>query len=391
MGKTSKRRTGGSKRKNAGGSTSGRASAPTNMAEAIMAASAGAGGISRLSGDHLATLCPGMPPNIARVLIPILADKTRKDRETERRNRIPAGAPGFDREMKVKAYTKQGSDLPMFGANLPVLPSTVTKSILAMLPIADVFDCYQASRAWVNDTVAVMTEKSQATENRFACGCAGLHPKILGKFVDLDIVTHAGGRTATAHDPMDVTLIPHLPGLRYFYDPRLECANLNNGEVVNGKLEGYCMRMLGNHCPLLEECDLGHQVWDNAFTTADVVTLLNGCPDLKELTSQNGFQLAWGDTNLLNALRSGTYTVCVPIGLRDPRRDMDVVIGSFVEDPGEFKGCLTTFPYCYCDPGGGLDEDDKRMIARTFDEESEDLMEKARKAGFSLVIDPMDW
>ena len=168
-------------------------------------------------------------------------------------------------------------------------------------------------------------------------------------------------------------------------------ANSNDANAQGVTIQAHCLQMLGKHCPLLEICDLGHQVWDDRFTEADVTALLRGCPNLAELNSQNGFQLWSISSPLLKALKSGPYTVCVEIGFRNPRRDMKSIIGSFVEDSGEFEGCLTTFPYCYNNPEEMLTDDDKRRIAEEFDKASDVLMEKAAEAGFDLNIDPMDW
>jgi hypothetical protein len=152
------------------------------------------------------------------------------------------------------------------------------------------------------------------------------------------------------------------------------------------------MRVLGTHCPLLEECDLGHQIGDDEFTTSDVLALLEGCPSLEILHSQNGFQMGAGDCNLLNALRTGPYKELeVPIGLRSPLRDMDDVIGGFVENPGKFEGTLSTFPYCWNDPDERRTDEDLVVIAERFDANSEALMERACRKGFSLHIVPMDW
>ena len=207
-----------------------------NLAELVMAHAGG--DISRLSSEQLELLCPGMPANVARVLIPILASKGRKERDQEQRDRIPPGAPGYDTDMVAAPYCKEGYDRSPFGADLSHPPQVVLQKILQMLTIGDVFACYRTSRAWVNDAVTIMAEKSKATEDRFACKCVGLRPKIMGKYVDLSADTHAW-----CDDPMDVTLIPHLPNLRYFYDPKIDLSNLSEGGMKTRK-ESYIVRLL---------------------------------------------------------------------------------------------------------------------------------------------------
>ena len=363
-----------------------------NLAELVMAHAGG--DISRLSSEQLELLCPGMPANVARVLIPILASKGRKAKDQEQRDRIPPGAPGYDANMNVAPYRKEGCDRSPFGADLPQPPQVVLKKILKMLSVSDVFACYRTSRAWVNDAVTIMAEKSKAVEDQFACKCVGLRPKIMGKYVDLSAVTHAGGTEvhSWSNDPMDVEVIPQLPNLRYFYDPKIDLSSLSEGEMKSKK-ESYFVRKLGSHCPLLEVCDLGHQVDDDRIGVEDVTTLLKGCPNLRELTSQNGFQFhGFGGSNILRALKTGPYEeLCVPLGFRNPLRDMHSEFREFIDDHGAFKGCITTFPYCYNDPDEGRDDFDLKWIKEKFDKESKDLMKRAQEAGFTLNIDPMDW
>ena len=376
-------------RTDAGGGDGG--GTKVNLAELVMAQAGG--DISRLSSEQLELLCPGMPANVARALIPILASKGRKEKDQEQRDRIPPGAPGYDATMAVAPYRQEGYDRPPFGPKLAQPPEVVLRKILAMLPIGDVFACYRTSRAWVNDAVASMAEMSRAVEDRFACRCAGLRPKIMGKYMDLSAVTHAGGTEvhSWSNDPMDARLIPHLPNLRYFYDPQVDASHVPQGEIRT-RQESYIVRKLGSHCPLLQVCDLGHQVDDDRIGVEDATILLKGCPNLRELTSQNGFQF-WGlgESNILRALKTGPYEVCVPLGFRDPLRDMHSELREFIGDHGAFKGCITTFPYCYNDPDEGRDEFDLQLITDDFDKESEDLMKRAQEAGFTLNIDEMDW
>lgn len=294
--------------------------------------------------------------------------------------------------MAVAPYRQEGYDRSPFGPELAQLqpPEVVLRKILAMLPIGDVFACYRTSRAWVNDAVASMDEQSRAVEDRFACRCAALRPKIMGKYVDLSIVTHAGAEFSLT-DPLDARLIPHLPNLRYFYELRVDASHVPEGEI-KPRLESYIVRKLGRHCPLLQVCDLGHQVDDGHIRVEDATILFKGCPNLRELTSQNGFQL-WGvgGSNILRALKTGPYEVCVPLGFRDPLGDMHSDLREFIDDHGAFRGCITTFPYCYNDPDEGRDESDLEEIKEDFDKESEDLMKRAQEAGFTLDIEEMDW
>lgn len=382
-----------------GGGGGGGTAQKFNLAELVMAHAGG--DMSRLSSEQLELLCPGMPANVARVLIPILASKGRDERDQEQpqqqSDRLPpSGAPGYDAAtMAVAPYREEGYDRSPFGPDLPHPPQVVTKKILHMLSIGDVFACYRTSRAWVNDAVVIMAGKSKAVEDRFACKCAGLHPKILGRYVDLTAVTHAGGTEVRSwsSDPMDLTLIPHLPNLRCFYDPKIDASNLSEGERKGASQESYVVRMLGSHCPLLEVCDLGHQVHDDRIGVEDVTTLLQGCPNLRELTSQNGFQFhGFGGSHILRALKTGPYEeLCVHLGFRNPLRDMHSEFREFIDDHGAFEGCITTFPYCYNDPDERRGEFDLKWTKDNFDKESEDLAKRAQEAGFTLNIDPMDW
>lgn len=202
---TKKSRTGASDEAKVDHREEGGGSAKFNLAQLVMAHAGG--DMSRLSSEQLELLCPGMPANVARVLIPILANKGRKEREQEQRqsDRTPPGAPGYDANMVVTPYRKEGYDRSPFGTGLAHPPEVVVRKILGMLSIGDVFACYRTSRAWVNDAVTAMAAKSKAVEERFACKCVGLQPKIMGRYVDLSAVTHAGGTEvhSWSNDPMD--------------------------------------------------------------------------------------------------------------------------------------------------------------------------------------------
>ena len=70
---------------------------------------------------------------------------------------------------------------------------------------------------------------------------------------------------------------------------------------------------------------------------------------------------------------------------------MKGALEDFIDDHGEFQGCITSFPYCYNDPDEGRSEFELNYITGNFDKESEVLMKRAEEAGFTLNIDPMDW
>lgn len=278
---------------------------------------------------------------------------------------------------------------PKFGPELPILAKEVVKNILKMLSIRDVFSCYQINRSWVQVSESIMEQLSTKTKVHFTCQCVAVYPKILGKYIDLEHATHIC-KSSYSRDPFDARLLEHLPNLTHYNDPTIDASQLPQ-EKRGQKLAGYVMRMLGTHCPKLRECDLGHQVHDDEFTRADAVTVLQGCPLLESLYSQNGFQLSsWGDSNLLSALKSGPYRhLSVPIGLRNPRTDMHSIIGGFVENPGLFAGTITTFPYCWNEHG--LSESTLESISEEFNASSERLMERACTKGFTLWIYDMDW
>ena len=100
------------------------------------------------------------------------------------------------------------------------------------------------------------------------------------------------------------------------------------------KQESYIVRKLGSHCPLLEVCDLGFQVYDDRIDVEDATVLLKGCPKLRELTSKYGFLVLGSqeESYLLQALRTGRYKeVCVNLDFHNHLRDMKSRLSKFID------------------------------------------------------------
>ena len=66
-------------------------------------------------------------------------------------------------------------------------------------------------------------------------------------------------------------------------------------------------------------------------------------------------------------------------------------LSKFIDDPGAFKGCISTFPTCWNNPDEDHSEFDLKYIKDNLDKESEDLRKRAEEAGFTLNIDEMEW
>ena len=176
--------------------------------------------------------------------------------------------------------------------------------------------------------------------------------------------------------------IASMPQLRSFLKPDV---TIDPGMT---KLPGLIMSELATHCPLLEECEIGHQIDDGEFDKHDLIALIQGCPMLEALGSHNGIGIDSSHGSLLSALREAGGSFDVSIRFRNPLEDVEDVMRSFIRNPGSFTGCLKLFPYTYA---ANRSEKEKKQDKLDFDLMGIDLMASASAAGFSLSILELDW
>jgi hypothetical protein len=151
------------------------------------------------------------------------------------------------------------------------------------------------------------------------------------------------------------------------------------------------MSALAAHCPQLQTCNIGHQISESEFRKEDLKALIQGCPNLESVGSQNGIEIStWSldKSPLLNALREAGGDFDVDFRVQNTIQNVEVVVRSLIDKPGLFNGCLHTYPYVYA---ADRDAQAKALDKAAFDSMAAQLTIDAEAAGFSVSMGELEW